>query len=305
MKKRPYATLLLIVIAGLLVPSVANARLEQFAGVWRNTDADTRGLTQLNIRTSGDTVTVQAWGQCHPDDCDWGRVQAYAYGPNVSADIRNTALSISAEYRSSFKKSLLIIRRSGADLLEVIVFTRFTDESNRSNFMNTYRFRRADTTPAPAPTPSLSEDCIGFNWQNIEVKKINGRWKIVEGGHWIMDFEGNSQEARQALRILKHYRITQQCFVGRPNPSMTYILSGGNAPSGGLSGEDCISFNPDRIQVKKQNNRWKIVEGNHWIMDFGANQSEARKSLQIIRKYNFSKTCYVGRPDPSMSYFRR
>jgi len=68
--------------------------------------------------------------------------------------------------------------------------------------------------------------------------------------------------------------------------------------------EDCIGFNPDRIQVQYIRGRWKIVEGNHWIMDFGYKYNEAVLSLQIIRKYRFDQICYVGRPGASMTYFK-
>ena len=27
----------------------------------------------------------------------------------------------------------------------------------------------------------------------------------------------------QALKIIKHYKMNSQCFVGRPDPSMTYF----------------------------------------------------------------------------------
>ena len=72
-----------------------------------------------------------------------------------------------------------------------------------------------------------------------------------------------------------------------------------------MAGEDCISFNPDKIQVARIENSWKIVEGSHWIMDFGSSESEARLAYDIIIKYGFRTICFVGRPDPSMTYFRR
>ena len=75
-------------------------------------------------------------------------------------------------------------------------------------------------TPKPTPTP---EDCISFNSANIEVKQIQGRWKIVEGTHWIMDFADNENEARQAFDIIKKYYFDNICFVGRSDPSMTYF----------------------------------------------------------------------------------
>ncbi len=72
---------------------------------------------------------------------------------------------------------------------------------------------------------------------------------------------------------------------------------------GGLT-EDCISFNPDDLKIELVNGRVKIVEGCcHWMMDFDTKLDEAITSLEIIKKYGFTKMCFVGRPDPSMTYF--
>ncbi|MFX1475845.1 MAG: hypothetical protein ACFFCO_10280 [Promethearchaeota archaeon] len=151
----------------------------------------------------------------------------------------------------------------------------------------------------------IQEDCIGFHPDRIEVKRVSGRWKIVEGSHWILDFENLEAEARLAFSIIKHYRMDQICFVGRPDPSMTYFLSRRRAPKGPFPGEDAIAFNPKKIEVKQISGRWKIVEGSHWIMDFETNAGEAREAFQIIKKYGFKYICFVGRPDPSLTYFRK
>jgi hypothetical protein len=66
--------------------------------------------------------------------------------------------------------------------------------------------------------------------------------------------------------------------------------------------EDCVSFNPARAQVKKIKNRWKIVDGSHWMFDFGKKKNEAVKSLAIIKHYKMNRSCFVGRPDPSFQY---
>ena len=150
---------------------------------------------------------------------------------------------------------------------------------------------------------SLQEDCIKFNYRNLRAENIRDRWKIVEGNHWLMDFGSNESEARQALQVIQHYQMDRSCFVGRPGPSMTYFLSHGKAPQGSMRGEDCTSFNPLNLEVKSINGHWKIVEGNHWLMDFGNKADEARTSLQIIKKYSFNRLCFVGRPNPSMTYF--
>lgn len=151
----------------------------------------------------------------------------------------------------------------------------------------------------------VSEDCVSFNPRRAEVARIDGRYKIVDGRHWVFDFGGKKHEARRALSIIRHYGINQSCYVGRPNPSLEYLLISGNAPRGAAAKEDCIAFNPDRIQVKKVNGSWKIVEGDHWIFDFGNKMSEARSAFGVIRQHNFNRSCYVGRPNPSLEYMRR
>jgi hypothetical protein len=134
---------------------------------------------------------------------------------------------------------------------------------------------------------------------------INGAYKIVDGSHWMFDFGNKKNEADKALQIIKHYRMNQICYVGRPNPSFTYLLISGKAPTGSFPGEDCVSFNPDTTEVKLINGSWKIVDGSHWMFDFGNKESEARQALSIIKKYQFRYSCFVGRPKASFQYLRQ
>lgn len=154
-------------------------------------------------------------------------------------------------------------------------------------------------------TTTIQEDCISFDYLRAEVQNVGGRWKIVVGNMWLLDFGTNEEEATEALRIITHYRMNQQCFVGRPDPSMEYYLADGQAPAGSLEGEDSISFDPDRIEVQNIGGGWKIVEGNNIIMDFGTGEDEAWTAFGAIKKYGFNHICFVGHPDPSMTYFRR
>lgn len=156
----------------------------------------------------------------------------------------------------------------------------------------------------PRPSAAIREDCIAFNPDRVSVSQIKGRWKVVEGNHYLFDFGANEKVARQTLRIIKRHNMDQSCFVGRPDPSFQYMLSSGKAPSGNIRGEDCIGFNPSNIQVKSVGGRWKIVDGNHYLFDFGNNKREARQAFAIMKKYGFSHSCFVGRPGPSFQYLK-
>lgn len=155
------------------------------------------------------------------------------------------------------------------------------------------------------PEMALQEDCIGLNPAKVSLSQINNSWKIVEGSHWLFDFGSKRDEARQAERVLRHYRMDKSCFVGRPQPSLTYLLAGDRAPRGPMPGEDCIGFNLDNVAVIEANGRWKLADGSHWLFDFGSNKVEAGQALAVLRKHGFSHACYVGRPQPSFSYLRR
>ena len=148
------------------------------------------------------------------------------------------------------------------------------------------------------------EDCTSFDPEQAQVKEIDGNWLIVVGNLGLLEFHSNEQEARDALSVIQFYGFNKQCFVGRPDPSMEYYLVNDQAPSGMIQGEDCSRFDPTRIEVKIIRGRWKIVEGDLWIMDFEDNESETRTAFDLVQKYGFNQMCYVGRPAPSLIYFK-
>lgn len=153
--------------------------------------------------------------------------------------------------------------------------------------------------------PSYSEDCVSFNPNNTTVSNIQGKWKIVDGSHGLFDFEAKKPEADRALQIMKHYGMNQSCFVGSPDSSFTYLLVSGRAPTGSMPGEDCISFNPATANVGQIQGDWKIVDGSNRMFSFGKDEAEAKQALSIIKKYGFTRLCFVGRPDPSFQYLRK
>jgi hypothetical protein len=153
--------------------------------------------------------------------------------------------------------------------------------------------------------PVVSEDCVAFNPAAATITKIDDRWKIVDGSHRLFDFATSETKATRSLEIIRHYGMNQSCFVGGPRSAFSYLLVSGSAPAGALAGEDCISFNPNNLEVTEIGGRWGIVEGNHRLFDFGGNRAEAEQAAGVIRKYGFTRNCYVGRPGPSFTYLRR
>ncbi|WP_395648335.1 hypothetical protein [Terricaulis sp.] len=293
----------------------AYAGVDDFVGQWTNSDPRADGVVRVNVtRGRGPGVRVSVFGSCAPRACEWGEVAGTAYAPSAASDTNRDANVIVARYTSSFATRVVILRltRSG---VEYEVLTEFTDRSRRSNYVETGRLQR-ERGPFPPGRPGdwggggggrperVSEDCTGFTPGNLQVVNIRGSWKIVDGSHWIADFGPNRAEADSALALVRRYGFTSQCFVGRPDASMTYWVRGDRVPDGSPTRmEDCLTINPANIQAQNVRGSWKIVDGSTWVLDFGANRSEAEQAAAIIRYHGITRQCFVGRPDPSMTYW--
>jgi hypothetical protein len=249
------------------------------------------------------TLTLALFG-CTPDL----RIESLTHSPEIPTTedtITFTAVVKNIGLRTAGSSTLAL--KVGGETFETLSVAQryrntatadFKDQVRESNENNN---QKIDEYRVVLP---IKEDCVSFDPRTAEVKQINGRWKIVDGSHWLFDFGSKGDEAKKALAIIKHYRMNQSCFVGRPDPSFQYMLVSGRAPRGSYPGEDCVSFNPRTAEVKQINGRWKIVDGSHWMFDFENKRDEAELALRIIKKYGFTRSCFVGRPDPSFTYLR-
>ncbi|OPY50313.1 MAG: hypothetical protein A4E49_02788 [Methanosaeta sp. PtaU1.Bin112] len=131
----------------LISLSTCSASLAQFAGDWSNVDPNSGGITKLRIAISGASANVHAWGKCHPTDCDWGGVNAFAFAPDVSSDPVSQAQALMATYVTSFSETTLFISPQGSRL-SVQSYTRFTDGSGRSNYGSSDLFGKSTSISA-------------------------------------------------------------------------------------------------------------------------------------------------------------
>jgi hypothetical protein len=147
------------------------------------------------------------------------------------------------------------------------------------------------------------EDCITFNPTTVTVKQSGTKWLVVSGASSMFSAP-NKAEAEKIVKIIKHYGLNKSCFVGRPDPSFQYLLKNTASPSGTFTGEDCIAFNPNNLQIKKEGTQYVMINGVSRMFMF-PNKQEADQTLAMIKKYGFNRTCYVGRPDASLQYMRK
>lgn len=117
--------------------------LTYFSGIWKNADTATRGLTTLQITVTAANVAVHVWGRCHPTDCDWGEVTATPLSSDVSTSVTQRTRAITAVFKKNFAETTLMIRPLTDGSIQAEVATRFTDNSGRAAYTDSYEFRRA------------------------------------------------------------------------------------------------------------------------------------------------------------------
>jgi hypothetical protein len=86
----------------------------------------------------------------------------------------------------------------------------------------------------------------------------------------------------------------------RPDPARPDPARPGPAPP-----DDCIAIRPGTVQAEHHEGRggWHVVaDGQVLLPDFEANEDGARTVALILRKYNVSQYCQIGRP-PVAFYF--
>jgi 2-haloacid dehalogenase len=204
------------------------------------------------------------------------------------------------------------------------------DAAKGQGFMTAYVPRRfefgpnqpIDTSPDPAYDVSatsfadlvdrlgvdpseLQDECLPIHSGAVQVREVGGRWKIVDGNRWLLDFGGNQAGAKRAKGVISHYGFDRICFVGRPGAPMMYFTVKGGSPAGAMAGEDVIAFHLAKVKAEQVGGSWIVTDGSSRMLDFGPSEVDAMHAAMVIKRYGFTHQCFVGRPGAPMMYFRR
>ncbi len=113
--------------------------VDRLVGEWR---AASLGITRIQIRRSDSQLRIHAFGSCHPQDCDWGEVDAQPYAAFApKASLRDSLAAISALFDAGFSKTLVVIYPGGPDQVRLETFTSYKDPS-RTPFHDTEIMKR-------------------------------------------------------------------------------------------------------------------------------------------------------------------
>ena len=154
-------------------------------------------------------------------------------------------------------------------------------------------------------TVTAEQDCISFNPGEVTVRQEGNMWKVGDGVRTLFAFDLDKVEAKNALAIIRHYKITRSCFVGRPRPSFHYMLAGDSSPQGPFKGESCRPFDPASTSVRQVKQGWTLSDGDRSLIDFGERKADADQALSIIRKYRFTHFCTMAAGKVDYVYMRK
>jgi hypothetical protein len=147
------------------------------------------------------------------------------------------------------------------------------------------------------------QDCIPLQSGSLGVEARDGGHTLTDGRSLILHDDDRSVMVR-AREIFEYYGFDQQCFVGRPDPSMQYFLVDGAAPEGSMPGENGVVFDPDALAVTRTDDGW-VVEDDGTAVVACPTRNEAHRAFAVIQNYDFRKKCWVEGPDGPVTYFRR
>lgn len=98
---------------------------KEFTGLWVNEDEQTRMITRCKISYKNNSLVVQMWGACTPQDCPWGE--------NVANEVKNGTNKFELLWDQEFAESAITYEIIDGKL-KLTHNRRYKDNSGRPDF---------------------------------------------------------------------------------------------------------------------------------------------------------------------------
>ncbi len=279
--------------AALALPS--QAAMSDLVGQWDNADMRTGGVAQFDVDFDGSTVTVRAAGVCSPNPCDWGDTAAEPLLPPRRSNVQRDATGVLAIFEVGGATRTLIATQAGANRLQIVSVTVYDD--SRPSLIQTETFRRVDRTPVVAE-PSC--DPLG---PPFRIRLQGGVWTLTSGSNVSIAFDAPEQ-AGFARFLMEAYRPNQICSFGDGDRTFTFLTRNGQLPAGAQPGEDCLGFDWRQVRAVEEGGGGLVTDGRS-RMAVLPTYEEAEAVVGLIQQQRAAAQCFVGRPDPGLTYLRR
>jgi hypothetical protein len=123
-----------------LIDPAATANAEKLLGRWANTNRETRGVAECEIKRDGDQFSIQILGAGENGPIAWPPVRVKALA-NLEEEAGQRTIALAARFEFGFMRSEIYIRVNKG-VLVIVLYNTFQDDSGRSNYLNREFFYR-------------------------------------------------------------------------------------------------------------------------------------------------------------------
>jgi hypothetical protein len=144
---------------------------------WKNLNGTSPNISKIVIQSTGTTggITVDAFGNCNPSFCEWGRAPATIYGTTVASTRgRQFQVNIDQGFARKVLFGKLTTSPSTGPRLTVSEFAAFTDGSGRKNYAIKEVF--ATTDPGTTTTDATPVSDYPSGDPPLPVAGMVGTW---------------------------------------------------------------------------------------------------------------------------------
>jgi hypothetical protein len=112
-----------VVFTATIIPTQLNTLI----GTWQNEVANTSNVVSVSFSRDGDTFLMRAFGQCSPDDCDWGTT-------TVDTSQWDSNQVLTAVWDQGFAVKTVTVKWVSLGRLQVTTHADFTDADGRPDY---------------------------------------------------------------------------------------------------------------------------------------------------------------------------
>jgi hypothetical protein len=139
--------------------------------------------------------------------------------------------------------------------------------------------------------------------RRLESIRFQGDWLVVQGKDVVVRFGPNSNDARDAMRLLLDTHVNEMCLIGKKN--FPIFLCNGQAPRQAVLGFNSIRLTPSELTLKtldsvdnkgRRNELFCLAEGEHVLFELSDDRADAELVLKVLKHFRFDQLSLIGNP---------
>jgi hypothetical protein len=161
---------------------------------------------------------------------------------------------------------------------------------------------RGTTSGFVRPASTTGQSGLPIDQRQLQVKNVEGTWKLFSGPICLEDFGAAEHDAKQAMTSLRFLRVTERIDFGAAGRGLSVYLANGQPPRGNLVGVRSVSVQPQQMSVFAHGKDYWLIDKQRRYVAFDK-EEDAKKALDEIRKHGFDEVFLIGKPKTVMLLF--